>query len=346
MAEKSEVRGTLSGLIKQDWLKPPQIVLIAMWLLTAVTTVVMLSRGVRSSGQFRDEFHILQVAYALALCWYLIRTGPSINQLPELKPLLLPKRRIGKWIPVLVIALLLWSEFADQGILLLLLILASIWILIVWRREIGLIPILLGLAVATIALLGGLPMYRNYMLGREIYFLLLLFVPPMFVAGGLLYQHTGLGGSQLFLGQYSKALRSFLSGCLLFVPFGLLNAATQSPGTWMTWVNHWWMPITLPFFSGLAEEVWFRLFLVTLSYFLLRPAFNQSSAVAVVLSVLFSGIVFGLGHSGTLLDRFLITGLLFGVPLSVIYVRRDWEHATGAHYMINMIPLIMVFLET
>lgn len=346
MAEKSEVLRTPPDLIKRVLSSPHQIVLIIMWLLTTVPTVIMLFRGVRSSGQFRDQFHILQAAYVLALFWYLIRTGPSVEHLPEIKPFVLPKRRLGKWIPVIVIALLFWSEFADQGVLLLVLMLASIWILIVWRREIGFIPTLLGLAVATIAFLGGLPMYRNSLVGEEIFFVLLVFVPPMFVAGGLLYQHTRLGGSQLYARQFSKALRSFLAGCLLFVPFGLLNAATQSPGTWMTWVNRWWMPFSLPFFSGIAEEVWYRLFLLTLCYFMLRPAFSQSPAVAVVLSVLFSGIVFGLGHGGLLIDRFLITGLLFGVPLGVIYVRRDWEHAAAAHYMIDLIPWIMVYFET
>jgi len=32
--------------------------------------------------------------------------------------------------------------------------------------------------------------------------------------------------------------------------------------------------------------------------------------------------------------------------LAVIYARRDWEYAVGAHYMINFIPWIMVFLAT
>ena len=44
------------------------------------------------------------------------------------------------------------------------------------------------------------------------------------------------------------------------------------------------------------------------------------------------------------LDKFLTTGLLYGVPMAVVFVRRDWEHAAGAHYMINMIPWLMVFL--
>ena len=61
-------------------------------------------------------------------------------------------------------------------------------------------------------------------------------------------------------------------------------------------------------------------------------------------SVLFSGVVFGLGHSGGLVDNFYL-GLLFGVPLAVLFVRRDWEYAVGAHYMINFIPWVMVFLE-
>jgi hypothetical protein len=32
--------------------------------------------------------------------------------------------------------------------------------------------------------------------------------------------------------------------------------------------------------------------------------------------------------------------------MAVAFARRDWEHAVGAHYMINMIPWLMVFLET
>jgi hypothetical protein len=139
---------------------------------------------------------------------------------------------------------------------------------------------------------------------------------------------------------------SFLWGCLLFIPLGLTNAAAGSPGPGMTWVTRWWIPLSQPWFSGIAEEAWFRLFLVSLCYLLLRPAFSKRPAIAVVCAVLFSAITFGLGHGGTLLERFLITGLLYGLPMAVIFARRDWEHAVGAHYMINMIPTLMVFLET
>ncbi|MEE9464532.1 MAG: CPBP family glutamic-type intramembrane protease, partial [Candidatus Neomarinimicrobiota bacterium] len=101
---------------------------------------------------------------------------------------------------------------------------------------------------------------------------------------------------------------------------------------------------TLPWFSGIVEEVWFRLLLVSLCYFLLRPALPGRPVLAVLAAVLFSGIAFGLGHDRTL-DKFLTTGLLYGVPMAAIFARRNWEHAVGAHYMINMIPWVMVYLE-
>jgi hypothetical protein len=345
MTEESEAPVTPPELNKRVLFTPHSIALITMWLLTTVSLVVMLSNGVRNTGQFRVERYILQVAYVLALFWYLIRTGPPVKQLPDLSPVFLPKLRIGKLIPVIVIALLLVTEFSGQGIVSLLLMPATIWILIVWRREIGLPTILLGLAVATVAFLGGLPFYQNQSIGKVDFIALLVFVMPMFVAGGLLSKRTGLRGSQLYAGRYRKAVVSFLWGCLLFIPLGLTNAAAGSPGPWMTWVTRWWIPLSQPLFSGIVEEAWFRLFLVSLCYFLLRPAFSKRPAIAVVCAVLFSAITFGLGHGGTLLENLLITGLLYGLPMAVIFARQDWEHAVGAHYMINMIPTLMVFLE-
>jgi len=347
MTKKSKYPETFPESNKRVLFTPQGIALITMWLLTTVFLIVMLFNGVRNTDQFQAERYILQIAYVAALIWYIIGTGTSAKQLPNLSPLLLPGKKIGKIIPVIVIALLFVAAFSNEGlgIVMFLLMVATIWILIVWRREIGLYSILLGLVVALIAFLGGLPFWEHQFVGKSVFVVFLVFLIPMFVAGGLLSKRTGLGGSQLFAGHYSKGLWSFLFGCLLFIPFGLFNTATGSPGTGITWVTHWWMPFSLPLFSGVAEEVLYRMFLVTLCYFMMRPAFNKFPAIAVVLSVLFSAIIFGLGHGGSLMDRFLTTGLLYGMPLAVIYAKRDWEHAVGAHYMINFISWIMVFLE-
>ena len=321
--------------------------MMLMWLLTTVALVVMLASGVRSTGRYRVERYILQVGYVAALLSYLVRTTPS----PELPiaggPLLLQRSWLGRLIPVLAMALILLAALSgDEGLIMPVLMIAVTGVLVVWRREIRLRPAVLGLSLAVIAFLAGIPFWVNTFVARPVFVVLLAFVPPMFVAGGLLYKRTGLGGSKVLAGNYRKALGSFLWGCLLVIPMGLANAAGGSPGRGITWVSHWWMPWSLPWFSGIAEEVWFRLFLVGLCYWLLRPAFSGHPFLAIAGSVLFSALTFALGHGGTLQERLLTTGLLYGLPMAVLFARRDWEHAVGAHYMINMLPWVMVFLET
>jgi hypothetical protein len=203
-----------------------------------------------------------------------------------------------------------------------------------------------GLGATALALLGGLPFWQNRVIDRTTMIMFLAFVTPMFVAGGLLSRRTGLGGSQLYAGRFRKAALSLLRGLVLFVPLGLTNAAGGSPGMPMPWVTRWWLPLTQPWFSGIVEEAWWRLFVVSLAYVMLRPAFSRSPAIAVACAVLFSAIPFGLGHEGTFLVRLLVTGLLYGLPMAVTFARRDWEQAVGAHLMINMIPTLMVFLAT
>lgn len=329
-------------------LAPHCIALVVIWVVTTAAIVVMLFYNVRATGQYKEVRYVLQVGYVAALLWYLGRSGPSVNQLPEIRPQVLPRWKFGASIPVLVIALLFaLTLVSEQGvyILLLLMMVATGLILLAWRKEIRRRSVIQGLTVALIAFLAGSQMSDNGFISKLFLYLLPVFSFPMYVAGGLLYERTQLGGIQLLTGQYGKAVKSVLWGGLLFIPFGLLNAAGGSPGPGITWVTKWWQPLWLPWFSGIAEETWFRLFLMGLCFFFLRPAFRSRPAVAVVASVLFSGITFGMLHGFTL-ERFLVTGLLYGVPMAAVFARRDWEHAVGAHYMVNMIPWLMVFWET
>jgi hypothetical protein len=319
-----------------------------MWVLVTAAIFAMLLLDVRSTRQYQGIRYLLHAGYVVALLWHLSLSGPPTVRLPELAPQLLPRWRFGAWVPVLAIGVLLGlTAFFDAGTSVLLngLIVATVWILLVWRREVRLRVVAQGIAVGLVAYLAALPMARNGFIGDTVLYLLPLLSAPMYVAGGLVFDRTRLGGVQLIAGRYREALTSFLCGCLLFVPLGMLNAAGGSPGAGITWVTEWWMPVTLPWFSGIAEETWFRLFLLGLCFFLLRPAFRTRPALAVVGAVLFSGITFGLGHGRTL-ERFLTTGLLYGVPMAAVFARRDWEHAVGAHYMVNMIPWLSVFSET
>jgi hypothetical protein len=310
--------------------------------------IVLLCQGVRDTNQFSTARYLLHASYVAALLFHLVRSGPPVNQLPEIQPVIFPRWKHAPWIPVLVVVLiLLMTAFSDDGfsLLMLLMVVAAVIIIVAWRREITPGLVIQGILVAVLAYFAGLPMMKNGFVNEGFGYLFTIFAMPMYIAGGLLLRHTRLGGLQLLAKQYLTALRNFLLGCLFFIPLGLANAANGSPtGSDFTWVKTVWMPFSLPWWSGLTEETWFRLLLVGLVYFLLRPAFRKHPFSAVFVAVLFSGITFGLGHGRTL-EAFLTTGLLYGVPFAFLFARRDWEHAVGAHYMVNMIPWVMVFLE-
>jgi hypothetical protein len=330
----------------RSWLAPHRIALIIMWLVTTTSMIVMLMNGVQGTNRYLAFRHTLHALYVVVLFWYLARTGPSYNQLPILNPQVLSRWKFVAWLPVLGIALIFWLNLVSEDgrdILILLMMVASVPILLAWLRDIRLRTIILGLLVALVAYLAGLQMVNVGVISKSWNITFTAFTLPMLVAGGLLFERTRLGGVKLLNGRYGEALKSLLFGCLLFVPLGLINAFGGSQII-KTSANDWWMPLWLPWWSGINEETWFRLYLVGLSYFLLRPALRKHQNVVVIASVLFSGIVFGVGHGRTL-ERFLTTGLLYGVPFAAVFAKRDWEHAVGAHYMVNMIPAVVAFLE-
>jgi len=329
----------------RSWLAPHQIALILLWLTTSISMIVMLMNGVQETNSNIIIRHSLHAMYVGVLLWYLTRTGPSINQLPEFSTQVSPGMKIGVWLPVLGIALLfLLNIVSDDGrdLLILLSIVASVVILVVWIRDISLRLVIQGLAVAFFAYLVGLQWVNMGVLSKSWNIIMCAFSLLFYVAGGLLLKRTRLGGVQLMSGQYGQALKSVCVGILLFAPLGLINALGDSSVD-LTAVREWWMPLWLPWWSGINEETWFRLYLVGLIFFLLRPAFRKHLNLAVIAAVLFSGTTVGVGHGRTL-GHFLPTGLLYGVPFAAIFAKRDWEHAVGAHYMVNMIPALLAFL--
>lgn len=336
-----------SSLRFQSRFTPQTIALVITWLLSTGALLWMLSNGVRYSGGYLTERLWLQTAYVATMCWYLIRSGPSLARLPEVRPILLRNSVVGRWIPAVVIALLFYEVITnDSGILLLVVAAALIWILVVWRREIRMRLLVQGLVLSLVALLAGLPFRLNNYISEFIFTFMLVITPLMYIAGGILISRTELGASKLHSGRYLDGLKSFLKGCLIFIPLGLFNAVSGSFASGIGWVNKMWIPVTMPFYSGITEEIVFRLFLIGLIYFLLRPAFRKIPVLAVILTILFSAITFGMGHNGSFFEKFFITGLLFGLPLALNFSKRDVEHAIGGHYMINMIPTILAFMET
>jgi len=290
---------------------------------------------------------VLHAAYVLALVWYLCRRSPPMDALPEDKTTVHASRRIGVWVRVLVVALVFVSVVisSESGMdaLLLFVLVSTVWILTVYWRGIRLVSVIQGVAFGLVALAAGMPAHNNGLISDAAFYLLAGLVPFLYIAGGLLTRHTRMGGIQLQDRGVGKSMKSFTWGCLLFVPLGLFNVADGPVSGDLSWVTEWWMPLTLPWFSGIAEEALFRLFIMSICFFLLRPAFKTRLNIAVLLTVLFSATTFGLLH-GRDMETFVSTGFLYGAPMAVVFARRDWEHAVGAHYMINMPSWVVAFL--
>ena len=156
----------------QRWSAPHRLILAIMWLITTALMVIMLWLGVRETGRFVEVRYIVPAGYVAALIWYLIRSGPSLSQLPGLQPLLFPRWRYGAWIPVLGIALLLAltaGSDASLAIFLILTIVATIWILIAWRRQIRLRSVVQGLGLVLIIYFPALTMFKNGAMIRELF---------------------------------------------------------------------------------------------------------------------------------------------------------------------------------
>jgi hypothetical protein len=323
---------------------PLAAAVVLVWLVAAVSLAVMLLLGVGDSSRLGVARGALHLVYAVALVWYLARTGPSVASMPDSPlgrawngPL---GRRVAGGLALAVVLM----GLLDVGLFLLLLATTTITLLAIWWRQITRRAVLLGLGASVFAFLtGGLAFWRHGFVAKPMLIFMLVAIPPMFVAGGVLVTRTGLGAVRVLEGRYTTALRSVLTGAVLFLPLGLGNAAGP-PRAGLGWVSAWWQPLVLPAWSAIAEEVAFRTLPVCLLYALIRPVLSRSPVVAVGFAVLFSAVTFGLGHGQTLGNLFN-AGLGYGLPLAVVFARRDWEHAVGAHYTINMVPWLMALLR-
>ncbi len=344
MSNGSTIAEPLLGHWRGRWLEPHAVALVVTWLGATGTLAVMLVLGVRGTSRLSVARDALRYAYVVALLWYLARCGPQIGHLPESPLGLSTNGRLGRLAAASLALVFCLTVFLDIGLFLLLLVVVMVVILVAWRRQVTMRSAALGIAASVLAFVtGGISFWRFGFVQKPMLIFMLVVIPPMFVAGGLLVGRCGLGAVRVLEGRYGAALRSFLWGCALFVPLGLVNAAA-SFRTDLAWVNRWWHPLVLPVWSGIVEEIVFRTVVVCLCFALLRPFLRRYPALAITLAVLFSAVTFGLGHGRTL-DQLLGAGLAHGLPMAVIFARRDWEHAVGAHYMINLVPWVMALVR-
>ncbi len=292
---------------------------------------------------------VVALVYALVLIAWLANTRPAVGQRPIFSPLVRGNMsfRATLWLIILLSALAFLLAAIRMG---------NGWLMFSY----SLVPALAVLAIlrARISkrvLITGALAFLSLFLVELIFQPDLvkaawpcLFLAPQVMAGILLLEHTGLTRFHLADRHFARAWRSFAWGCLLAVPPALLNIASMTAANLTSAdrrLDQWWKPIAA-LQPGILEEGWARLFLLTLCYALLRPTAAHKENSPLVAALLISTAIHGLAHypqSITSPVSAILIALLYGIPLGLLYIKRDLESAVAYHFWIDFIRFAYTF---
>jgi len=168
------------------------------------------------------------------------------------------------------------------------------------------------------------------------------------LAGWSILRHTGLlqlgiGRSRFLMEGITSALRGFVQGMLIGMPWALGLILMGASNT-ETWVRAWWQPM-VAIQPGIAEEAWGRVLLVPLLFLALRRVARTRAAFTA--SVVIIGYWFAYLHTPGGLDAVVSTlmiGTLYALPVSYICLRRDLETAIGFHFWLDLVKFAVAYL--
>jgi hypothetical protein len=315
--------------------------LAALWLLAAIGAVVRIF----FEGPGWDVLvGLSSFAFIVGLIWTLGRAKPATAELPDLD--ILKAKRPGFWARTTLLFLGMSLTFflgmmIGTGFSLILVCgLLGLGVTIAWRTAMTWKIGGMGLAAGLISALGK-AFLGNDDLSWAV--ALLVTIPPAFTGGALLLRRTQLGHVRLLEDEPGLGLRGFLVGCVLALPASLLNVLgnIQSQDTW---ISHWWQPL-YAIVPAIAEETWARLFLLTFCYAVLRSVTNDRPRRAIAVAILISLLAWGFGHTG--IDPFgiIFGSLLYGLPVALLLIKKDFEHAVGYHFMVDFVRFTAAFLS-
>jgi hypothetical protein len=315
----------------------------AFAILWGLSTLALAIGLAANDGTAQGVGALLGLIYILVLIGWLARSKPAAADLPDCRPIVgfLPNYWAMLAFIVALTALLtaLTSGLLGNGWhMLVLSILLSLAIIVAWRKRLTRKLILAGVVTAVVLL--GVEHLLSDDWGNGL--ITSVGAGLMAVAGALLLDHTRLTHVRLLEGDYLAAGKSFLWGCVLAIPPALLNALSMRqapPSEFDLMFDQWWKAL-YALQPGILEEVWARLLLTTLLYALLRPLSAQRPRRAVVGAMLIAATIHGLAHFPTSLNspmEAIYVTLMYGIPLALVYVKRDLEQAIAYHFFIDFV---------
>ena len=329
------------SLLRRIKNRPKNIFMILLWLIAVAGAMISLYPSL--SG-FTVVVGLSSFIFIILLIWTLSQKKPYAEDLPNIDFVLTPWVSFGVAFGSIIAGLgalfVIGLAIGPAVSILLVSALIGLGLAISWRSQLTLRLVVIGFMVGLMAGL-GITFLGNGDLSWAIYNFVTL--PPTFISGALLIKRTDLAKSRFLQAEYSLALQGFLWACLIAVPAALLNLlGGVHEGD--SWVNHWWQPL-YSLVPGIAEETWARLFLTTLCYALLRPTINQHPRRAILIAVMVGALVHGFGHTGIHPISLLVGSLLYGIPAALLFIKYDFEHAVGYHFLIDLIRYVAAFLQ-
>ncbi len=323
--------------LKQTTRLNSRVGLAVLWLVTVLCAVLSLAPGLQGLAA---AYGISGALFICTLSWRLAHLPPRPADLPSDD--LLRTRRIGVTaaagflIAGAVVLVFVGMVIGPGAAALVLSGLASVGISWAWRRDVNSRTLRFGVLVGAIAAAGVAGLGNGDLSWAA---LNLICLPPTFIAGVLLARRTGLAQVRSLNGEYRLAARGFLAGCVLGIPAALFNLLGNLQ-TGDTWVGHVWQPL-YAIVPALAEETWARLFLLTLIYAVLRRTGAGRPARTIGLAIVGSALVHGFAHTGINLIGLVIGSLLYGVPAGLLLLKKDFEHAVGYHFLIDLVRWVV-----
>ncbi len=207
--------------------------------------------------------------------------------------------------------------------------LLSIWILLKFRKQISKRYIVNGL------IFGGICAVAMYKYIPALVAVLVL-IPFTYVSGSILNEKFPVTTIQINKHSLLPALKSFSIGCLFAIPMGFSNLLDIVSSSGFKWINQYWQTI-LALVAGIMEETWVRLFIITFIFAFVSSKTNKKY-LAVLTALIISSAIFGFSHSNYLDTQNCIKiSILYGLPLGILFIKRDFETAIGYHFMIDFI---------
>jgi hypothetical protein len=168
------------------------------------------------------------------------------------------------------------------------------------------------------------------------------------LAGWSLLERAGLLragiGQSLFLTEgFSPALRGFLLGMLLSLPWAL-GLIVLGSANGEEWVQHWWQPL-LAIQPAISEEAWGRVLLVSALFLPLRRIASGRTALAtaaILMAYWFAYLHTPGGFSS--IFSVLMIGTLFALPTTYLWLRHGLETAIGFHFCLDLMKFIAAYL--